>query len=89
MEESEFPPHIREAMAARDAVTQPVTAAVEARHLFDSYYAEVGDLLRWLRKALVDINQVAYSRPLKSWSSTPDLWDAQTDRSIPEKPPPI
>ena len=52
---------------------------VEMRAVVEEYFAEVGSLLRWLRKALLDFNTAIYARPFECWimrrgddSSSPD-----------------
>lgn len=45
---------------------------VEMRGILQRYFAEVGDLLRWLRRALIDLSTAVNARPLDSWVVSPD-----------------
>jgi hypothetical protein len=41
----------------------------EIRGILEKYFEEVGDLLRWLRQALLDVNTAAYARPMAHWAA--------------------
>ena len=52
-------------------VVSALPKETQMRHILEKYFAQVGDLLRWLRKALVDESSRACARPLTDWAKDP------------------
>jgi hypothetical protein len=41
--------------------------SIDMRELLETYYSDVGTLLRWLRSELLEATQAAHKRPLAQW----------------------
>ena len=57
----------RDDIAGLRALLAALPEQVEMRGLVQGYFAQVGDLLKWLRKALIDFNSALSARPFESW----------------------